>query len=363
MTVGTLQLDTVDCLPPLRSEPLEAALHAVRGLAKAVSAHLLSFDRRDGQLSVIGGTNVDLRRLATPASRLVGETATAFLFGAVQPAWIAASDGVGATLLVKLTERERSSLLLVLEFRDATPVSRARVMKIVPDLVVLLVSHLNVETRAQVAEQQRAAALAALDQDDVGVIAVRADHSIVFANAAASEMLAGAIGLQIRRGVLRPANYVDTVQFQAALDIAAESSTSTRAERSRAFVMRLTPGERQSPTIAAITPASDKAGAILEGEAAAIIHLLSADARGGSAVEVLCQLHGLSRVETQLVVNLCAGLTVSEAATEMRVKVETARAYLKQVFGKTGTHRQTDLALLMDRYVRAVRGKFEFQLA
>ena len=58
-----------------------------------------------------------------------------------------------------------------------------------------------------------------------------------------------------------------------------------------------------------------------------------------------------------------AGQTLTEAAGEMRVKVETARAYLKQVFGKTGMHRQTDLVAMMARSSRALRGDFEFLAA
>jgi DNA-binding CsgD family transcriptional regulator len=52
-------------------------------------------------------------------------------------------------------------------------------------------------------------------------------------------------------------------------------------------------------------------------------------------------------VETRVVAQLTEGCTVQEAASHLKLKVETVRTYLKQVFQKTGTHRQVDLIQLM----------------
>jgi DNA-binding CsgD family transcriptional regulator len=60
------------------------------------------------------------------------------------------------------------------------------------------------------------------------------------------------------------------------------------------------------------------------------------------------------------VCHLAAGLSVGDAATRMRVKVDTARAYLKQVFAKTGTHRQASLLQLVTRHQRVIQGDHLF---
>jgi DNA-binding CsgD family transcriptional regulator len=98
-------------------------------------------------------------------------------------------------------------------------------------------------------------------------------------------------------------------------------------------------------------------------KAAAIIRLMRPEISVTRGMEPICQLHGLSPVETQLVACLAQGLTLSEAATQMRIKPDTARTYLKQVFAKTDTHRQADLLQLLLRYQRAVSGDVAFDAA
>ncbi len=128
------------------------------------------------------------------------------------------------------------------------------------------------------------------------------------------------------------------------------------------------------PTIIVIAPAGTPASSgpwrgvaadvdVRAHGAAAIVYVLQPSQGPARGLDALCQLHGLSRVESRLISHLIGGLTITEAAVEMRIKVETARAYLKQIFAKTGMHRQTDLVTLMTRYLRAIRGDFDFQPA
>jgi DNA-binding CsgD family transcriptional regulator len=63
--------------------------------------------------------------------------------------------------------------------------------------------------------------------------------------------------------------------------------------------------------------------------------------------ERLCQLYGLTRVESNLARLIAEGRTVEEAAAALRIAVNTARAYLKRVFDKTGVRRQAELVRLL----------------
>ncbi|WP_168220273.1 helix-turn-helix transcriptional regulator [Azospirillum thermophilum] len=56
---------------------------------------------------------------------------------------------------------------------------------------------------------------------------------------------------------------------------------------------------------------------------------------------------GLTRLEAKIVVNLVNGLSPEECAQQLRISVHTIRAYLKQIFSKTGTHRQANLIRLV----------------
>ena len=58
-------------------------------------------------------------------------------------------------------------------------------------------------------------------------------------------------------------------------------------------------------------------------------------------------LFGLTEAEAELVLLLCDGLSLEEAALRRGVKMNTARTQLKYVFAKTKTGRQSELVRLI----------------
>lgn len=67
---------------------------------------------------------------------------------------------------------------------------------------------------------------------------------------------------------------------------------------------------------------------------------------------IIAKLFGLSPAETKLASLIATGLSPSRAAEELGIARETVRAQLKAVFAKTGTHRQSQLAVLLARVSR-----------
>ncbi|MFS0773071.1 helix-turn-helix transcriptional regulator [Sphingomonas sp. 1P08PE] len=252
-------------------------------------------------------------------------------------------------------------LMLVFDARSIEPADATdRVMAMAPGLAAAAgAMHDTWLACDATAERQRLLA-AAMNQSECGIIVVRADHSVLFSNPAAQAILATRDGIELRRDQLRPTRYQDAIRFQASLDhvltLPAEAGQPSR----HSMMLLLDRPDQHRPLIAVIAPAAAESA---EGGAAAIVYVMRPELSGLRGVEVICQLHGLSPVETQLVARLVAGATLSEAAFEMRIKPDTARAYLKQVFAKTDTHRQADLIQLVIRYQRAVRGDFLFHAA
>lgn len=279
------------------------------------------------------------------------------------PVWFAGVDDGAATLVVRIVQRGATAILLVADFAKAGVTTRGRAAKLVPDLVTLIRHHIGTEERLRQSETTHDAMKAVLDQGECGVAIVDGGGRLAFANAAAERFLAAGDGLQLRRGIVKPTGYAEAVRFRAALDeVADAASMPACAKGPRAMAMLLPRQGGGRPTILAIAPLGDQTGA--ERRAGGVLlYILPADQASTSPLHVVCRLHGLSRIETLLVVHLISGLTLAEAATEIRVKLETARAYLKQVFAKTGTHRQVDAVALISRYARAMRGGFDFQPA
>lgn len=232
----------------------------------------------------------------------------------------------------------------------------ARVAAMVPGLAMMVDAMRQALRDRTTADHRQRAMTAVLRQSECGLVAVRADHSILFANDAAQAILVDADGIEVRRNMLRPTRYQDAVRFQAALD-------AVMATRRRGLLLLLERNGGQRPLIAGITPVDgSEGGGVSSSDAAAVVCLLRPEG-GGRGLEPICQLHGLSPVETQIVARLASGQTLAEAAARLRIKPDTARTYLKQVFAKTDTHRQTDLLQLFLRYQRAVGGDVAFEAA
>lgn len=366
---GTVGADVLDApgLRPLAEMPAGASVAAAMcRLIGADQMALYMVDHRTGQAEPAPAW--------TPPGSLAADDCALLLESSdllrVSPAggtWLPekAADG-RATLAVVLGRRRGRTALLVSHFSRMTAGARARASRLIPDLVTLIGHHASVHERLRRLEEENAAASAALDHGECGIVAVAADGTPVFCNTAAERFLAAGDGLQLRRGEVRPTGYAEAIRFRAALDEVADApgagaAAGAERDRPRAMAMLLPRRDGGRPTILAIAPARGRARATTR--ASAILYILEAGQQAPARMDAVCRLHGLSRVETSLIRHLVGGLTLSEAAGEMHVKPETARAYLKQVFAKTGTHRQVDLVALISRYGRAMRGDFDFQPA
>jgi len=63
--------------------------------------------------------------------------------------------------------------------------------------------------------------------------------------------------------------------------------------------------------------------------------------------EIVAAMFGLTSAESRLLLALSNGQTIKQYADEARLTQNTVRAYLKSVFAKTKTSRQSDLVRLM----------------
>ena len=59
------------------------------------------------------------------------------------------------------------------------------------------------------------------------------------------------------------------------------------------------------------------------------------------------QLFNLTKAETALAMELANGLSLEEAAENLNIRRNTARAHLRSIFSKTGVRRQTELVRIL----------------
>jgi DNA-binding CsgD family transcriptional regulator len=106
------------------------------------------------------------------------------------------------------------------------------------------------------------------------------------------------------------------------------------------------------PLVAHVMPVVGQVRDLLHLVAAIVTLTDLSDAATRAADAVLMEAFGLTAAEARLAVQIAAGRTLPEIARDQGVAHETLRSRLKSVFGKTGTGRQTELALLVAKLGR-----------
>jgi DNA-binding CsgD family transcriptional regulator len=84
-------------------------------------------------------------------------------------------------------------------------------------------------------------------------------------------------------------------------------------------------------------------------QASAVIFVRDPTAGPPESFAAVGSLFDLTSAEVRLCRHLVQGQSLSEAACELKVSLNTARTHLKRIFEKTGTHRQAELVLLLAR--------------
>jgi DNA-binding CsgD family transcriptional regulator len=106
--------------------------------------------------------------------------------------------------------------------------------------------------------------------------------------------------------------------------------------------------ETKKPIVITALPVHGAASAPFLG-ARAILSLRDLEAERRPALEVLSEAFSLTAAETKVASMVATGSSPEEIAGEMQVSRETVRNQIKAIFGKTGTHRQSELVALISR--------------
>jgi DNA-binding CsgD family transcriptional regulator len=218
----------------------------------------------------------------------------------------------------------------------------------------LLAPHLSraVEMNHLTAKAQFAsrAAADALNSLAVPAFVLDRNHRIALANAPAEKLMrAGDLLVLDNYGAMHAARAEDERSFAAALN---ESSRPQLAISLR--LVSRTSGQVFSASVVRGPRTDDRCvrSDVFETIGAANGTLLLVTPAETAVVirpEVIAEAFGLSAAEARLVTALIAGRTLAEYAESQEVSRNTARNQLASVFEKTGTHRQAELVVHVNR--------------
>jgi DNA-binding CsgD family transcriptional regulator/PAS domain-containing protein len=200
----------------------------------------------------------------------------------------------------------------------------------------------------------------ALDTLQAGIFVVDDTSDLIFVNAAGAELLAHGRLLRRRGARLTATRLADTLRLQGAVaDAIAVGDKKSAGGCDDDGLLRLSAGSEC--LIAAVISAP---GSLFEakkaerGRPAAVLVVIDPEGDLDRLAAPVCRLFGLSSAETKLACHIIAGRQLGEASRIMRIKEQTARSYLKQVFQKTGVNRQPDLVRMLLSSLVPARPRF-----
>lgn len=175
---------------------------------------------------------------------------------------------------------------------------------------------------------------------DCGIALVTATARMVYANEKAYEILKQDNGVFLSGGHLTAHGFTNTLRLQAAFQYALQGRGPAGPDMSSVISIERV-GKCPMPLATFAVEAQTRK--------LVAVYLVEPTTDLSAALDVTCRAHGLTPTEARLVRHLATGTQLNAACEMMRIKEQTGRTYLKQVFSKLGISRQVDLV----RYVLA----------
>jgi DNA-binding CsgD family transcriptional regulator len=207
-------------------------------------------------------------------------------------------------------------------------------------------------------ELERDAALRALDQLPWGVMFIDEHRNRLGANRRAQEILVAGDGLTARGNTLRAELAEETTRLDRLLSSVLDRPGQQKA--SAGGTLSITRPSGAHPLNVVVVPLHIKTKALDERGSIAAIFVTDPEAPlDGSIEQHLRELYVLTAGEARLAFWLLKGKSVEEAAATMGITVNTARAYLKRIYNKTGVRRLPELVRLLLLGLPRLRGTWQ----
>ncbi|XHS00123.1 hypothetical protein ACFB49_17210 [Sphingomonas sp. DBB INV C78] len=210
-------------------------------------------------------------------------------------------------------------------------------------------SHLRLLWQVQRDRDHSAILGGALDLLDFAIMLLDAEGNVKFVNEQAEALLDAGEGLRRAGHSITATDFDNAVRLQAAIQYFNQCDGHPRSGEIGNLPVILLRRPSGRPLVAVLSHILTDP----EGHGATAIYVLDPDVETRPLIDGLGRAFGLTAAEASLAHHLVEGLTIAEAACAMHIQTQTARAYLKQVFSKTNTHRQADLVrVILNSIVR-----------
>lgn len=177
-----------------------------------------------------------------------------------------------------------------------------------------------------------------------GVALLRDNGSVAYADDALNEICSRNDGIALARGLLLVQGRERQKKLNQAIASVTGQAPSDNAHK-ELFILPRRGGK--SPLTLLVAPVTRRIMFGFQAIAAAIF-VIDQERRSLCRTELLEDVFSMTAREAELAARLAQGQNLTLAARRMAIRPATARSYLKRVFAKTETHRQADLAGLVN---------------
>jgi len=220
----------------------------------------------------------------------------------------------------------------------------------------LLVPHLTrahaVRRQLKTSRRDQGVRAEVLDRIPTGVVLVDPQRRAIIANRAGEKMLDERDGLRLDDGFLRGVGN----QNQAALSALFEPERAPESPDGFATIDR--PSGRRPYSVFA-SPLLDAPIDSAIGDRATALFITDPETnaeRLASSIDAFRRMYALTPAQTELISLLVQGRSLQQISKERGVTIHTTRSQLKQIFGKTGTRRQSETVRLALTGIAGVSG-------
>ncbi|RGE43699.1 LuxR family transcriptional regulator [Comamonas testosteroni] len=178
----------------------------------------------------------------------------------------------------------------------------------------------------------------------VGVVILDQNGMVIETNPAATTILNSGDGLRVKDGALEAAYANDNRKLQRLI----RDALIHPQDQIRAMTEGMSVGRQSGQLNWGVVVQNISPDEWTEGKQRPSVAVFVRDTTGRSdpPVKLAQQLFQLTPAETALAIQLANGLSLDEAAQELNIRLNTARAHLRSIFSKTGVRRQTELVRL-----------------
>lgn len=224
------------------------------------------------------------------------------------------------------------------------------------DFCQRLLPHLKrsvkLRSRVEGIESERRLYAVAMDRMQIGTVVLNEQGMIIRSNGVAESILAEKDGIEILKGRLHAEYALEDRELQRLIKSGLAHNSRTMPAVTEAISLTRPSGQPKLGVLVRSIPCNDLSESNDWPQVAVFIR----DPRHQPhpSHELVRRLFGFTSAEVALALLLTNGLTLDEAAVELNIRKNTARAHLRSIFSKTGVTRQTMLVRLLLNSVASV---------